>query len=198
MYFLELIGTISFAISGFLISIRHKLDLLGIFLMAFVTALGGGIIRDTIANKFPTVFVDIIPSIVVLVSIFLAFILKLHQRLELDRKNMFVISDAIGLVSFAIVGASVGLYNDANLFGVIILAFITAVGGGMIRDILINHIPMVLKHDFYGTVVIIVAFVMYILKTNDILNFYTITIVFVFGVFLRMLAYKQKWKLPKF
>ena len=166
--------------------------------MAFVTALGGGIIRDTIANKFPTVFVDIIPSIVVLVSIFLAFILKLHQRLELDRKNMFVISDAIGLVSFAIVGASVGLYNDANLFGVIILAFITAVGGGMIRDILINHIPMVLKHDFYGTVVIIVAFVMYILKTNDILNFYAITIVFIFGVSLRMLAYKQKWKLPKF
>lgn len=198
LYFIDIIGIISFAISGFLISIKHNLDMLGIFLMAFLTALGGGIIRDTIAGRIPYSFVDSILPMTVLITVILSIILKLHQKENLERKELFIMSDSLGLISFSISGALVAIDANANYFGVIILAFTTAVGGGIIRDTLINHVPMVLTKDFYGTVAIIVATVLYILNSFDLLNNILILCVFGFGLVLRILAYKYKWKLPKF
>ena len=197
LYFIDIIGIISFAISGFLISIKHNLDILGIFLMAFVTALGGGIIRDTIAGKIPYSFTDSILPMVVLVTLLFSIVLKLHQKENLERKHLFIISDSIGLISFSISGALVAIEMGANFFGVIILSFITAIGGGIIRDILINHVPLVLTKDFYGTVAIIVAITMYGLSNFEMLNNISILCVFGFGLILRILAYKYKWKLPK-
>ncbi len=197
LYFIDIIGIISFAISGFLISIKHKLDMLGTFLMAFVTALGGGIIRDTIAGRVPYSFTDSILPIIVLVTIVFSIVLKLHKKENLDRKEIFVLSDSIGLISFSISGALVAISIGANFFGVIILSFITAIGGGIIRDVLINHVPLVLSKDFYGTVAIIVAILMYTLSSFELLNNISILIVFIFGLSLRIFAKKYKWRLPK-
>jgi len=197
LYFIDIIGIISFAISGFLISIKHDLDMLGIFLMAFVTALGGGIIRDTIAGRIPYSFTDSILPLVVLVTLIIAIILKLHKKENLDRKELFIFSDSIGLISFSISGALVALSIGANFFGVVILSFITAIGGGIIRDVLINHIPLVLSKDFYGTVAIIIAILMYTLNSIDMLNNMSVLSVFIFGLVLRVMARKYKWKLPK-
>lgn len=196
LYFIDIIGIVSFTISGFLISIKHNLDMLGIFLMAFVTALGGGIIRDTIAGKIPYSFIDSVLPLVVLATLVIAFVLKLHKKENLDRKEIFIFSDSIGLISFSISGALVALNIGANFFGVIILAFITAIGGGIIRDVLINHIPLVLSKDFYGTVAIIVSSLMYILHSFNLLNNITIFAVFIFGLILRVLAKRYKWRLP--
>ena len=197
LYFIDIIGIISFTISGTLISIKHNLDILGIFLMAFVTALGGGIIRDTIAGKIPYSFIDSVLPMVVLSTLIISLVLKLHKKKHLQRKEIFILSDSIGLISFSVSGALVAIGIGANFFGVVILSFITAMGGGMIRDVLINHVPLVLTKDFYGTVAIIVAISMYMLNSFDILNNISILIVFVFGLLLRIFANKQNWKLPK-
>jgi uncharacterized membrane protein YeiH len=197
LYFIDIIGIISFAISGFLISIKHNLDILGISLMAFVTALGGGIIRDTIAGKIPYSFIDSTLPIIVLITLIFSFLFKLHKKENLERKNIFILSDSIGLISFSVSGALVAIEIGANIFGIVILSFITAIGGGIIRDVLINHIPLVLTKDFYGTVAIIVAICMYILNYFNTLNNLTILIIFIFGLILRIIANKQKWKLPK-
>jgi len=197
LYFIDIIGIISFAISGFLISHKHNLDMLGIFLMAFVTALGGGIIRDTIAGRIPYTFIDSVLPLVVVFTLIIAIILKLHKKQNLDRKEIFIFSDSIGLISFSISGSLVALSIGANFFGVIILSFITAIGGGIIRDVLINHVPLVLSKDFYGTVAIIVAVIMYILNQFELLNTINIFIVFGFGLFLRVMARRYRWKLPK-
>lgn len=197
LYFIDIIGIISFAISGFLISHKHNLDMLGIFLMAFVTALGGGIIRDTIAGRIPYAFIDSLLPLVVVFTLILAIILKLHKKQNIDRKEIFIFSDSIGLISFSISGSLVALSIGANFFGVIILSFITAIGGGIIRDVLINHVPLVLSKDFYGTVAIIVAVIMYILNQFELLNTINIFIVFGFGLFLRVMARRYRWKLPK-
>jgi len=196
-YFIDIIGIISFALSGFLISIKHELDMLGIFLMAFVTALGGGIIRDTIAGEIPYAFVDSTLPLVVLITLILAMVLKLHKKENLERKELFVLSDSIGLISFSISGALVAIGMGANFFGVIILSFITAVGGGIIRDITINHVPLILSKDFYGTVAIIIAILMYGLNLFEILNIISISVVFVIGLFLRIMARRYSWTLPK-
>ncbi|RXJ91594.1 hypothetical protein CRV01_00435 [Arcobacter sp. CECT 8983] len=193
----DIIGIISFALSGFLIAVHYKLDILGVFISAFLTALGGGMIRDVIANKTPYVLSDNLPIILVSSTLFLSFIFKLHKTTDLEGKTWFIISDAIGLVSFAITGALIGIRADFNFLGVLMLAFLTAVGGGTIRDILINKVPSILVSEFYGTVAIIVGLITYFLHLGGISSIVTLTITFIFGVTLRLLAYYKKWSLPK-
>jgi len=193
----DIIGIISFALSGFLIAVHYKLDILGVFISAFLTALGGGMIRDVIANKTPYVLSDNLPIILVSSTLLLSFIFKLHKTTDLEGKTWFIISDAIGLVSFAITGALIGINADFNFLGVLMLAFLTAVGGGTIRDILINKVPSILVSEFYGTVAIIVGLITYFLHLGGISSIITLTITFIFGVTLRLLAYYKKWSLPK-
>ncbi len=193
----DIIGIISFALSGFLIATYYKLDILGVFISAFLTALGGGMIRDVIANKTPYVLNNYLPIILVSTTLFLAFIFKLHKTTNnLESKTWFIVSDAIGLVSFAITGSLIGIKADFNFLGVLMLAFLTAVGGGTIRDILINKIPFILVSEFYATIAIIVGLITYFLHLSNCISISTLTITFIFGVSLRLLAYYKKWSLP--
>ncbi|WP_298750093.1 TRIC cation channel family protein [uncultured Arcobacter sp.] len=193
----DIIGIICFATSGFLIAVHYNLDILGIVISSFLTALGGGMIRDVLANKTPYIFTDTLPVILVIATVFISLIFKLHKIPDFEGKTAFIISDAIGLVSFAITGSIIALDNNFNFLGVLILAFLTAVGGGTIRDILINRVPSILVSEFYGTVAIIVGLFMYILHLFHQTNILTITILFVAGVLLRLVAYYKKWSLPR-
>jgi len=193
----DIIGIICFAASGFLIAVHYKLDILGIFISAFLTALGGGMIRDTIANKTPYIFTDTLPVMLVIGTVFLSLIFKLHKIPDFEGKTAFIISDAVGLVSFAITGSIIAIQNDFNFLGILILAFLTAVGGGTIRDILINRVPSILVSEFYGTVAIIVGLFMYILHLFEQINIFNLTILFTCGVILRLVAYYKHWSLPK-
>jgi len=192
----DFIGIICFALSGFLIAVHYKLDILGVFISAFLTALGGGMTRDVLASKTPYVFTDTLPLILVIATVIISLILKLHKSDDIEGKTAFIISDAIGLVSFAITGSLVAIENDFNFLGVLILAFITAVGGGTIRDILINRVPSILVSEFYATVAIIVGLITYGLHIFGLRSIPTLIAVFVFGVALRLLAYYKKWHLP--
>ncbi len=193
----DIIGIISFALSGFLIAVHYKLDILGVFISSFLTALGGGMIRDVISNKIPYVFTDTTPIILVIATIILSYIFKLHNITNIEGKTTFIISDAIGLTSFAITGSLIAIENNFNFLGVLILAFLTAVGGGTTRDILINKVPFILVSEFYATVAIIIGLIIYILYLFSFINIFTLTIVFIFGVSLRLLAFYKKWYLPK-
>lgn len=192
----DYIGIICFALSGFLIAVHYNLDILGVFISAFLTALGGGMIRDVLADRTPYVFTDTIPVILVVTTVFLSLIFKLHKIDDLEGKTAFIISDAVGLVSFAITGALIAIDNNFNFLGVLILAFITAVGGGTIRDMLINRVPSVLVSEFYATVAIIIGLVTYVLHLLNLTSLLNLTIVFAFGVALRLLAYYKNWQLP--
>ena len=192
----DIIGIICFALSGFLISVHYKLDILGVFISSFLTALGGGMIRDVLADRTPYVFTTNLPVILVVTTVVIALLFKLHKIDDLEGKTAFIISDAVGLVSFSITGSIVAIQNDFNFLGVLILAFLTAVGGGTIRDILINRIPSILVSEFYATVALIIASIIYVLELLQLRSLPTITIVFIFGVGLRLLAYYRKWHLP--
>ncbi len=192
----DMIGIISFALSGFLIAVHYKLDILGIFISSFLTALGGGVIRDVIANKTPYILNNDLPIILVATTLFISLILKLHKKTDIEGKTAFIISDAVGLASFAITGALIGIEANFNFLGVLMLAFLTAVGGGTIRDILINKVPSILVSEFYGTVAIIVGLITYFLHLFYETNIVNLTLLFIFGVTLRLLAYYKNWQLP--
>jgi len=158
----DIIGIASFALSGFLIAVRKELDLLGVVLFAFLTALGGGIIRDIIINQTPVSLKDSTPSLIVISIILLAKFSKIAQKTKPERFKVFIFSDAMGLVSFSITGALVGISNELNFFGTPILSLSTAIGGGVIRDILINEVPLILTSGFYATVSVIISSILFL------------------------------------
>jgi uncharacterized membrane protein YeiH len=192
----DIIGIICFALSGFLISVHYNLDILGVFNSSFLTALGGGMIRDVLADRTPYVFTDTLPVILVIATVLISLLFKLHKIDDLEGKTAFIISDAVGLVSFAITGSLIAIQNDFNFLGVLILAFLTAVGGGTIRDILINRVPSILVSEFYATVAIIIGLIVYALHLLELKSLGSLIIVFIFGVALRLLAYYKNWHLP--
>ena len=192
----DIIGIICFALSGFLIAVHYKLDILGVFISSFLTALGGGMIRDVLADRTPYVFSTNLPVILIVATVLIALLFKLHKIDDLEGKTAFIISDAVGLISFSITGSLVAIQNDFNFLGVLILAFLTAVGGGTLRDILINRVPSILVSEFYATVALIVASIMFVLEILNLRSLPAIILVFIFGVALRLLAYYKNWHLP--
>lgn len=192
----EYIGTIAFGISGFFIAVRSRLDFLGVFISVFLTAFGGGIIRDIIVDKTPYSFTHTMPGVIVVTLMLVMILFKFHKKQSVENTLLFIISDSIGLVSFSITGALIALEYSLNLTGVLALSFITAVGGGITRDIIINEVPFVFKTGFYGTVALLVGMIIYILDYLGAMDAYMIAIVFIFSVLLRILAYYKKWSIP--
>jgi uncharacterized membrane protein YeiH len=192
----EYIGIIAFAMSGFFIASKNKLDFLGVLISVFLTALGGGIMRDVIVDKSPYTFTHTTPALIILTVMILMVIFKFHKRQNIENKSYFILSDSIGLVSFSITGALIAIEANFNFTGILALSFITAVGGGIVRDVIINEIPFVLKTGFYGTIALLIGITLYILNSFEILTVLSISIVFVLGIILRLIAYYKKWSIP--
>lgn len=193
----EIIGIISFALSGFFIAVGSKLDILGVFIASFLTALGGGVIRDVLVARELYAFSNNLASILVISVVVIAVLFRVQRFAKIEKSHYFVVADTLGLVSFAISGALVGIQAEYNFFGVVLISLITAVGGGVLRDMLINKIPMILDSEFYGTVAIFVGILMYLLNQFEALNFFSIMIVFCIGIALRLIAFYKEWHLPK-
>ncbi len=192
----DILGIIAFALSGFLVGVRNNLDLLGIIISASLTALGGGVVRDVILDRTPFAFNEYYPAITVITTISVAFAFRLYRREQIERQWLFVISDTIGLVAFSITGALLAIGAGFNFFGVIILSFLTAIGGGVLRDILINQVPAVLVSDFYGSIALIVSILLLIFSALMGLSTLTVASVAAVAIALRLLAYLKGWHLP--
>jgi len=192
----EYIGIIAFSMSGFFIATRNNLDLLGVLIATFLTALGGGILRDMSINKIPFTFSHDYPAIIVISVILIMIVLKFHKRESIENKMLFILSDSIGLISFSIAGALIALEHNLNLTGILALSFITAVGGGIARDVIINQVPFVFKTGFYGTISLLIGVIIYVLNEINLLFSYSLFILFTLGVALRVIAFYQKWSIP--
>lgn len=193
----DIIGIIAFTISGFLVGLRHNLDLLGVSIAAVLTALGGGIVRDTILGRTPFAFNEYYPIATLIIALLITSAVKHFQRDTIERKGFFVVSDTIGLIAFSVTGALLAIEANYNFFGVIALSFITASGGSILRDIMINKVPAILITDFYGSISIIVSLLLYLLHVSYEINNTTILIVSIFAIALRLIAYYRSWHLPK-
>ena len=123
--------------------------------------------------------------------------LKLHKKSTIEQASWFIISDAIGLVAFGLTGAVVGIEEGLSIFGIMVLAFLTASGGGVIRDLMVNQVPAILNSDFYGSVAILIAISLYILEIFGMRNDATMGVVLVIALILRIVAWQQKWHLPR-
>ncbi|QLG89821.1 trimeric intracellular cation channel family protein [Chitinibacter bivalviorum] len=194
---LYLIGTASFTISGYLIGAKKHYDVLGVVILALLTAIGGGMIRDVLVNQVPRVFIDNGPFLTIFVTLALAWVIKLHQKNQGMLRKLFIVADSVGLVAFSIAGAQVAMAMDLNLFGVCVLAFVTAVGGGLVRDMMVNDVPFILHEDFYGTVSILVAVLFYFGQEMGLKAAPWVWLLFLLGLGLRLVAHWRDLSLPK-
>ncbi len=191
------IGTVSFAASGFLIGVRKHLDLMGVFILAMLTANGGGAVRDILVNRLPTVLTDIMAFIIVIAVIALCSTLRLYKHPNIERHRLFILCDSIGLVAFSVTGALTGIDVGLSIFGVMVLAFITASGGGIIRDLMVNDVPTVLQSDFYGSIALLLGAAIYGLHVTENASNTTIFVALLIALTLRMVAHRYGWRLPR-
>lgn len=192
----EYIGVIAFATSGFFVAVRNHLDLLGTLISLFLTALGGGILRDIAVGERPLTFVHNSPALIVISVLFLLILFRFHKRNSIENRAFFILSDSIGLVSFSISGALIALEHSFNLTGILAMALLTAVGGGIARDIIINKVPFVLKSGFYGSISLLIGLCIYTLAYFHLLSFLYISTLFIFMLTLRLIAYYKQWSIP--
>ena len=201
-YMFDMIGTIAFAVSGALVGVARKMDIFGMAVLALATAIGGGIVRDVLLGYFPpnslrnVVYVTVVLAVTVIVFLIYNSRYRKHAMGPRSRAS-YLLADALGLASFTVTGASAGfkLYPELPIF-IVLLGTITAVGGGIIRDMLAQRIPSVLKEDLYALPSIIGGTVYYLMVTSswDSMAVYgAFTVVLV----IRLLAIKYNWSLPK-
>ncbi len=149
IYVLDIFGTFVFAVSGAFRAARHELDLLGVLVLAIATGVGGGIIRDvTLGYTPPAAFQD---EIYLLVCLMGGLVVFFAANKIAPRWDCVMIADAVGLSVFAAIGSAKAQMHGLGGIGIIMMAAITATGGGLIRDVLVREIPAILRADFYAT-----------------------------------------------
>lgn len=191
---LEIIGTIAFSVSGAVVGIRKKMDILGVVTLGIITAVGGGILRDIIIGVVPpTAFCDPIYALIAIAVALLAFFPFISKKINLDH-FIWVLADSIGLGAFTMIGVSTGTAFE-NLFLEVFLGVLTGVGGGVIRDICSGDLPMIFIKHFYACPCIIGAVICAVLNRYD--PDLAIVVGFAVILILRLLAAKFKWHLPK-
>ena len=191
---LDIIGTLAFAMSGALTAMSKRMDPFGVYIIAFVTAVGGGTLRDILIGRTPVGWmVDL--EYVFMISIGFVLALLFRKRFDQLRTSLFLF-DTIGLGVFTLIGLEKGINVGLHPVICIALGTMTACFGGVTRDILCNEIPVIFRKEIYATICILGGLVFFGLRSfnleSDIM--YLITSVVIISV--RLMAVKWKWYLP--
>jgi len=204
MYALELIGVAAFAVSGAMAAMEKRADVFGVIFLGIVTALGGGVIRDVLLGYLPPrmfrsytyVLAAVLVSLLVFIDAYLRRESYSKNREKLDAVNN--VFDAAGLAVFTVSGmnTALGTAHADNAFLVVLLGMTTGIGGGMLRDVMINTMPKVLRKRVYAIASLaggIVYYALWSLGVNEIASA-AAGMLIVFA--MRMLATVFRWNLP--
>ncbi|MDT0687614.1 trimeric intracellular cation channel family protein [Autumnicola psychrophila] len=193
---LDILGTMAFAISGALAAMDRKLDLFGIFIIAFVTAIGGGTIRDALMGNTPVAWMEN-ATYVYLIGAVTIFAIIFRNKINYLKTSLFLF-DTIGLGVFTITGVETGVANNLDPIISIAIGAMTGTFGGVVRDILCNEIPVIFRREIYATACIVggLAFVILHRLGVNIDIIYIVTSLTV--IIIRLLVVKYKISLPSY
>ncbi len=193
-YTLDILGTIAFAISGTLAAMHKKLDLFGVFIIAFVTAVGGGTLRDILIDRTLVSWMQDL-NYVYAISAATIFAIVIRKKIAYLRTSLFLF-DTIGLGIFTIIGTEIGIQQQLHPVITVILGTLTATFGGVLRDILCNEIPVLFKKEIYAMACIAGAITFIILSNLEINTNTNYIITTLIVIFIRLVAVKFKLSLP--
>jgi len=191
---IDIAGIAVFSISGVFAAMEKKLDVFGVFIIAFITALGGGTLRDVLIGQLPVSWMynlnyGLIVLLSTLAAMFFSNIIGNYQKTLLT-------FDSLGLGLFTVVGIQKGILLDFHPAVCIALGTITACFGGVIRDILLNNIPLIFQKEVYATACILGGVVYFVLMRFQMNEMITEMVSITFIVVFRLVAVRFNWQLP--
>lgn len=195
IYTIDILGTFAFAISGALIASDKNFDLFGVIIIAFVTAVGGGMLRDLLIDAHPINWIADMNYIwTILFAVLITYVFK--SKISYFRKTMFLF-DTVGISVFTLLGLQKGLNFNLHPFIALIMGGISAVFGGVIRDVLTNEIPLIFHKEIYASACLTGGGVYLIFRYFGLEN----NIQFVVSTFviigIRIIAVRYSLELPK-
>ena len=193
-YIIDILGTIAFAISGVLVAMNKKMDPFGILIIAFVTAVGGGTLRDILIGQTPVSWMtNMTFTYVILITTILAILFR--SKINYLRTSLFLF-DTIGIGLYTVVGVEKGISAGLHPIICIALGTISACFGGVIRDILCNEIPVIFRKEIYATACIFGGLTYFLIKKFPLDNNFVFIIAGAVVIITRLIAVKYKISLP--
>lgn len=193
--FLDYTGTLVFAISGALAAMRHRFDPFGVLILATVTAVGGGSLRDVLIGRTPVGWMqDINYAYLILAGTLIAILFRSY--LTYVRRTMFLF-DAIGLGLFTITGVEIGLGAGLHPIICVLLGTLSAAFGGVIRDMLSNEVPLIFHKEVYASLSLLGGVLFIGLQSTTLSTNWVYILTSSLVVVLRILAVRYNWMIPK-
>jgi uncharacterized membrane protein YeiH len=196
IYVFDLFGTMAFAVTGAFKAIEHKSDIVGIVILSIITGVAGGTIRDVIIGRFPpNSIADPFYVVICVASAVVLFFLYPHLQ---KHWNLFLKFDAIGLGVFSITGATFAYHIfGLNFLAIAFAGILTAVGGGILRDVFVNEMPIIFVKELYATASFVGVLFFYGLLVAGTPLFGASVVGIVATTVLRLVAMKYNWNLPR-
>jgi uncharacterized membrane protein YeiH len=194
---MEVIGVLAFAVSGVVDARKQRLDVVGTFVVAFATAFGGGTVRDVLLDRRPFYWVDHEGYVLLIfgMSFGASFVLRVVSRVASDRA--LIVADAIGLGLFSVTGASLALAAQMSPTVAVMMGIISAVFGGVVRDVLCNEVPMILRdRSPYATCSFIGCWIYIGLTWLEVQQEVALLTGALAIIALRLVSVRYGWKLP--
>jgi len=193
-YLIDILGTIAFAISGVLIAMNKRMDPFGVLIIAFVTAIGGGTLRDILIGATPVSWMNDMTYVYVILATTL-FTILFKSKIDYLRKSLFLF-DTIGIGLYTIVGIEKGINAGLHPIICILLGTISACFGGVIRDVLCNEIPVIFRKEVYATACILGGIAYFLLKLLPLESNLIFILAGLVVILVRLVAVKFKISLP--
>ncbi|MEL0643467.1 trimeric intracellular cation channel family protein [Olleya sp. Ti.3.14] len=193
-YIIDILGTIAFAISGVLVALNKRMDAFGILIIAFVTAVGGGTLRDVLIGETPVSWMKDMTFIYVVIASTI-FAVVFRSKIDYLRKSLFLF-DTIGIGLYTVVGVEKGISAGLHPIICIFLGTMSACFGGVIRDILCNEIPVIFRKEVYATACILGGVTYFVVIKLPIASDFVFVIAGAVVITVRLIAVKFKISLP--
>lgn len=196
LHIIYLIAITAESMSGALAAGRRNMDIFGVAFIAFVTALGGGTVRDILLGNYPIIWTQ--HSLYIYVTISAGLLTILIARYMRQLNVLFLVLDSLGLIAFTIIGSDVALSLGYSTEVVIMAGMVTGIFGGILRDIICNKTPIVLRKELYASVSLVVAILYLAMLHFSVNHDLALVIAFIVGLIMRLAAIYWAWSLPVF
>jgi len=195
IYLLDLIGTAAFAASGAWVGVRKHMDLFGVLVLGVVTAVGGGTLRDLLLGDIPPFSLQNETYIYIAIGVSLAVFARREQFKVLEKPLLYF--DAIGLGTFVIIGTTKAIDFQLGALGAVLMGVMTGTAGGVMRDLLANQVPLILRREIYASACIVGGVLLVVLEQSGVYRPFAALVAAATVILVRLLAIHFNWSLPK-
>lgn len=195
IYILDLVGTAAFAASGAWVGVRKHMDMFGVLVLGSVTAVGGGTLRDLLLGDIPPFSMKDETYIYIAIAVSLVVFANRNRFKAFEKPLLYF--DAIGLGTFVVIGTTKALDFQLGFLGSVLMGVMTGTAGGIIRDVLANQVPLILRREIYASACIAGGTLQVVLESSGVTRSAAAMLSAVTVIAVRLLAIHYDWSLPK-